>query len=98
MEQVFVSGLVSERFSQLLARPLRARMGSDVRVNQPAAVVFDDDEYVQNSERARHGHEEVARHDGPRMISKECGPPLIASGRPGVRRGRYFLTVRGETR
>src|SRR5688500_2155415 len=28
MEQVFVSSLVSERFSQLLARPLRARMKS----------------------------------------------------------------------
>jgi hypothetical protein len=71
MEQIFVSGLVSDGFSQLLTRPLRARMGRDVEVNQPAAVVFDDDEDVQHSERARHGHKEVARHDGPRMVLKE---------------------------
>ena len=27
-----------------------------------------------------HGHKEVARHDGPRMILQERGPPLITSG------------------
>ena len=46
MNQVFVSTLVSDRLSQLLPRPLRARMGGDVIMNQPAAVMFDDDERV----------------------------------------------------
>jgi hypothetical protein len=49
MEQVFVSGLVSNGFSQLPAYPLRARMGRDVEVNKAAAVVFDEDEGVQHT-------------------------------------------------
>jgi hypothetical protein len=54
-------------------------MAGDVDVNQPATVMFDDDEDAQHSERARHRHEEIACHDDPRMILNECGPALIAS-------------------
>jgi len=49
MEQVFVSDLVSERFAQLLARPLRTRMSGHIAVDQPTTVMLNDDEHVQNS-------------------------------------------------
>jgi hypothetical protein len=38
------------QLSQLLPRPLRGRMRCYVKVNQSTAVMFDDDEHVQDSD------------------------------------------------
>ena len=52
VQQVRVPLLASHRLSQLLPRPLRSRMRRHVKVNQSTAVMFDDDEHIQDSKRA----------------------------------------------
>ena len=46
-------------------------MRCHVKVNQSTAVMFDDDEHVQDSERAGHRDTEITRDDGSCVISKE---------------------------
>jgi hypothetical protein len=93
VQQVCVSLLVSDRLSQLLSRPLRRRMRRDVKVNQSTAMMFNDDEHVQDSERAGHRGTKITRDDGPCMIAKEGRPSLI-SARPSWRGSRHVLSHR----
>ena len=50
VDQILVTVLIPDRFSQLLAGPARARMGLHVAVNQPSAPMLDDNEYVEQPE------------------------------------------------
>lgn len=52
VQQVRLSLLVSDHLAELLQRPLRGRMRRHVKVNQATAVMFDNDEHVQGSDRA----------------------------------------------
>src|SRR3979490_1729735 len=65
--------------AQLLARPGRCRVRRHIAVNQPSTAMLDHHQYVQEPEGARHGHEEVARHDCPRIVLQERRPALLAT-------------------
>lgn len=90
---------VAVRLPQLLQRPSRTRMRGDIEMNKAAAVVLDYYEYIQEAKPRGDGNEEVTGYESPRMQARrkvdQRRSPL---GRPRGRHGRYFLTVRGETR
>jgi len=46
-------------------------MRRHVKVNQSTAVMFDDDEHIQDSKRAGHRDIEITGYARPRMIAKE---------------------------
>src|ERR1700730_1236347 len=70
------SGVVWERFSQLLNNPFASRMPSDVEVQNAAAVVVDDEEAVKDAERNGRYREEIHCRDGFSMITQKREPSL----------------------
>src|SRR5215471_11171499 len=65
-------GMISwQRFPELLQRPFRRGMGSDVLVENPAGSDLYDDEDVEGPEGGGDHHEEVAGHHGFGMITDE---------------------------
>ncbi len=77
----------------------RTRVRRHGDAHESAAAVLDDHEQVENAERRRDRHEEIAGDDLARVVAQEGRPTLIAARAP--RRGRfgmYLRTVRGETR
>lgn len=65
-----------QELAELLDGPFRGRMRRDVGVQNPAGADLHRDKDVQDSERCRYGHEEVARDDGVCMSSHENRPSL----------------------
>jgi len=63
VNQVLVVAALPEHLSQLLQRPLRARVRGHVQVRQAARAVLDDDEHVQHAQCGRDGHKEIARDE-----------------------------------
>ena len=59
---------VGERFAQLLDHPFRRGMASDVKVQNFAAPMFDDEEAVEQLECDRRHRKEVERHDDLAMV------------------------------
>ena len=70
------SGVVWERFSQLLNNPFASRMPGDVEVQNAAAVVVDDEEAVKDAERNGRYREEIHCRDGFSMITQKREPSL----------------------
>ena len=72
-------------------------MGGDVAVDQSTAAMLDHHKHIQQPKGRRYGDEEIAGNDSLSVQAKvdQRKSPL---GRPRGRRGRYLLTVRGDTR
>ena len=79
--------------TQLLQRPVRARVRCHIDVGQSTRAVLDDNKHVQHPERRGDSHEEVARENRPGMVLQEGGPPLI-SARLAWRSLRHVLAYR----
>ena len=62
--------------AQLLCRPCRCRMRGDRRVNDPSAVVSEDDKHEEQSECHRRYDEKVRGHDLARVIGENGAPRL----------------------
>src|SRR6266478_717806 len=75
-DEVFGSGVVWKRFSQLLNDPAAGRMASDIDVEDTPPVMADDKEAVENAERDRRDREEVHRCDRLAVILQEGQPAL----------------------
>ena len=89
---------ISDDFSQLLQRPVRARVGGDVQVRETTRAVLDDDEHVQHPERGGDRNEEVAGKDAGAWFFRNVDQRWSPRGRPGGRFGMYLRTVLGEIR
>src|ERR1035438_10623113 len=96
MKQVFVPLLQSNRLAQLLQRPGRTRMSSDVAMDQTAAAMFNHDEYVQQAKRGGDGDEEIARNEPLGVHAQERRPAHISS-RPPLRTLRQVLRSEEHT-
>src|ERR1700741_1943814 len=79
MENEPIRVRVRKDFAELLCRPFRSWMTRHVVVENSSRTDLHGDENVQDAERGRDCHEEVASDDRPRMIPNECGPTLITS-------------------
>src|SRR5450756_1493509 len=66
-------------FTQLLQRPCRSRVRSDVAMNQTSTAMLDDYEHVQLSKRCRDGEEKVTRNDPLGVQAQKARPAHIAS-------------------
>ena len=73
---------VSDHLSQLLQRPVRARVRCHVYMRQSAGSVLDDNKHVQHPERRSDRDERVTGKDRPCMVLQEAGPALIATRLP----------------
>ena len=84
-ESVWLS--VPDHLPQLLQGPGRSRMRGDVAMDQAAAAVLDDHEYIQHAERRCDRDEEIAGDDSLRVQAQEGRPAKVAfwaaSGAPG---------------
>src|SRR5215475_8631004 len=68
---VAIGSRLRKRFAQLLHDPIGRWMARNVEVQDPAALVLDDEETVQHSEgRGRHG-EQVEGDDGLAVVAKK---------------------------
>src|SRR5262249_24065783 len=83
VDEVLIVVGVSDSFAQVLKRPIRARMCSEVHVQQATRAMFDDDEHVQHPKRRGDPYEEGARGQGGRVASQERRPAQIAAWSPG---------------
>ena len=81
MEKILMRAFLSDDRSQLLQRPIRARVRCHVDVGQPTRAVLDDNKHVQHPKCRRDRHEEVAGEDRLGMVLQEGGPGLIAARR-----------------
>jgi len=63
MKQEFVLVWVPDHLPQLLQGPGRRRLRGDIAMNQAAAAVLDDHEYVQLAKRHRNCDEPVTGND-----------------------------------
>ena len=97
MKQEFVLVWVPDHLPQLLQGPGRRRLRGDIAMNQAAAAVLDDHEYVQLAKRRRNCDEVVTGNDSLSVQAQKARPAQVASRPTSGRNGRYFLTVRGET-
>jgi len=64
MDHVSICMISGQRLAELLQRPVRCRMSRDVLMHDPACPDFHDHEYVEDPERGRYDHKEVAGYDG----------------------------------
>ena len=62
------------RCAELLKCPSRRRMVGDVNVDQFPCAQFDDHEDIQNLEHCGDDGQEIAGHDGVRMVANEGRP------------------------
>ena len=79
------SGLIGERFSQLLDNPTARRMPGNIEMQDAPAVVADHKEAVEKTESGRRNGEEVHGRDGFTVIAQKSQPPATSfwiSGRP----------------
>ena len=67
MQQEFVPIRISHHLAQLLQRPSRTRMRRDVEMNEAAATVLDDYEYIEETKARGDGNEEVTGNESPRV-------------------------------
>lgn len=65
-----------ESVPELLHHPVRCRVVGCVEVEDPAAVVVDDEEAVQDVHGGRWYREEVHAGNGVLVVAKEGHPPL----------------------
>jgi hypothetical protein len=70
------------RLGKLAPHPFSSRMGGDVGMNQPAAVVSDEEEDVEGLESERLHREEIGRPDVRRVIAQEGAPTLRRRATP----------------
>ena len=64
MDHVSICMISGQRLAELLQRPVRFRMSRDVLMHDPACPDFHYHEYVEDPERGRYDHKEVAGYDG----------------------------------
>src|SRR5215472_18291091 len=83
---------------ELLQRPFRRGMGSDVLVENLAGSDLHCNEDVEGSECGGDHHEEVASHHCLGVVVDEGQPALFRVRRNRLSLRRYLPTVRGETR
>ncbi len=85
------------RFSQLLCNPESIGILCHIEVQDLTAVVADDEEAIQNTERERWDGKEVHRGNGFPMIPEECQPSLrrkwIFRGSPDPSRDTPFREI-----
>jgi len=80
---------LSDDRSQLLQRPIRARVRCHVDVGQPTRAVLDDNKHVQHPKRRSDGHEQVAgeaQNSSRHRRSARLVPPRATSRRIYARR------------
>ena len=65
-----------ESFPQLLASPLGGRMGGDIEMEDPATVMSQHQEHVEDLEPNRGNREEIDRHQGLDVVVEESPPGL----------------------
>jgi len=82
-----------ERFDNLLRRPLFRGVSRDVEVNDPPAIVGEDHETVEQSERGGRNDEEVAGSSAVHVVVEE-GAPGLGRGPPSAMTD-YVLGDRG---
>ena len=101
MEQETRGVIGWDRLTQLLQRPPCRGMCGHVGMQNPASRVFHDHKDVEEPKRHRDHDAEVTGDDRLGMVADK-GPPALrrdAVMPPRSRRlGRYFRTVRGDTR
>jgi len=68
MDQVLMRAFVPDDRSQLLQRPIRARVRCHIDVGQPTRAVLDDNKHVQETKRHSDRHEEIAGEDRLGMV------------------------------
>ena len=77
VDQEAVGMISRQRFPELLERPFRRGMGSDVLVDNLAGSNLYDDKDVEGAERGGDHHEEVASHHDFGMVTDEGQPTLF---------------------
>lgn len=85
-QQELLSPGVGLCFAHLLQDPEGTRIPRNIEAQNSRAIVPDDEETVQDTERKRRDSEEIHRCDRLAMISQEGEPTLPRSGRRGIRR------------
>ena len=98
-DEEFGGGLVGKCFSQLLHNPGAGGMSSDIAVEDTPAVVANDEEAVEHTERDARYREEIHCSDSFAVIMKKSEPPLgrfrisgCSLHPPGNRSLRYVET------
>ena len=87
-----------QSFSELLQRPFRRGMASDIVVENSPRFDLDDDEDVEGTECGGDHHEEVAGYHNLGMVADKGQPALFRVRlTPGLSWRRYLPTVRGES-
>ena len=80
VNQEAVGMIARQRFPELLQRPFRRGMASDIVVENPARFDLHDDEDVEGTECGGDHHEEVAGHHDLGMVADK-GPASSLSWR-----------------
>ncbi len=96
VKQIFVLAFASDGLAQLLHRPSGSWMGGDVAMDEAPAAMFDHHKHVSQPERRGHDDQEIAGNDW--CTRRNVDQRKLLRGRPGGRGGKYFRTVRGDTR
>jgi len=68
--------ITGDRFPELLQGPGRTGMRCHVAMQDSTGSHLHDDEHVEHAKPRRHSNQEVAGHDGSRMVVKERLPVL----------------------
>jgi hypothetical protein len=74
MDKETISAIERETVSELLDRPFRSGVVSEIPVHDPACADVDEDEHIQPLKGGRHHDEEVAGEDRIGMIVEEGRP------------------------
>ena len=80
--------ITRQRFPELLQRPFRRGMASDIVVENPARFDLHDDEDVEGTECGGNHHEEVAGHHDLGMVADKGQPALFR-----VRRAHWTVSM-----
>ena len=85
-DEIFRSGVVGKRLTQLLNNPSRRRVERGVEVNDVPTAVLDDEEAVQQLERSGGHGEQIHGGDIVFMVAQESHPSLQLVGLRGMPR------------
>ena len=77
MDNVVICVISGQRLAELLQCPVHCRMSRDALMHDPACPDFHDQEYVEDPERGRYDHKEVAGYDALCVIPNEGHPTLL---------------------
>ena len=73
-QQISRCGIPREGFSNLMREPELGRILGDIEVNDPSAVMTDDDQAVEQPERRGRNDEHVDGHGVAHVIAQEAAP------------------------